>query len=405
MSKAPGFPLQRVWKNPGANGPTLSQKNKMKVLSQLGAITWQLSRLRFGRIGSLFEEKGDFKVKNCLSRGLTLNQRYSLEELPRGPFSSASEYYSSHLVAFLQHVENLPLSHHCFFAPIPNRSEYDDTEYRSACDLWNNFVALGSKIDGSDNRLDYMIVGDRLPGMISVWEDSMSDALQDAGYNTFPLHHPDLSVNNIFVDCNYNITCIIDWAFASTVPLPVALTAPGLPQSRDELDQPLITAFENGFRSAALQNRTGKSPKLITSLLKILQNSRFMWLLCRLLCFDSTADYHLFCDIWRIVYPGDLNILTFFQSKQSSNHYIQLHDEVKQYDEPAERIEKEETEYFQNDTTSLAISRKLTLVSEWTVRYSHPHVHGIRHNGTVFVADKKLWVWISKFLEQSPALN
>ena len=45
---------------------------------------------------------------------------------------------------------------------------------------------------------------------------------------TFPLCHPDLSVNNIYVDDDYNITFIIDWAFASSVPEPMLLAALGI---------------------------------------------------------------------------------------------------------------------------------------------------------------------------------
>jgi len=68
------------------------------------------------------------------------------------------------------------------------------------------------------------------------------------------IHHPDLSVNNIFVDEEFNITCIIDWAFCSTVPLSILLTAPGLPQSRHELDESLLPMFEKGFRHALEEN-------------------------------------------------------------------------------------------------------------------------------------------------------
>ena len=69
---------------------------------QLGVITWRLSRLRFDRIGSLFEEDGRFRIKSCLSRGLVLEERDSLEDLHRGPFMSENEYYDAHVSAFLQ---------------------------------------------------------------------------------------------------------------------------------------------------------------------------------------------------------------------------------------------------------------------------------------------------------------
>jgi hypothetical protein len=55
--------------------------------------------------------------------------------------------------------------------------------------------------------------------------DSDSDTCR--GY---PLGHPDLHLGNIFVDDDLNITCIVDWGSASTVPLPELLSAPGLRQ-------------------------------------------------------------------------------------------------------------------------------------------------------------------------------
>lgn len=52
MSKAPGFALEKTWN--ATSEARLSLKHKLKVLSQLGSITWQLSQLRFNQIGSLF---------------------------------------------------------------------------------------------------------------------------------------------------------------------------------------------------------------------------------------------------------------------------------------------------------------------------------------------------------------
>ena len=41
----------------------------------------------------------------------------------------------------------------------------------------------------------------------------------DPASDGFPLAHPDLHHGNIFVDDNHNITCIIDWGSASSVPV------------------------------------------------------------------------------------------------------------------------------------------------------------------------------------------
>ena len=137
---------------------------------QLGGITWQLSRLRFDRIGSLFEESGGLQVKSCLSRGLLMNERYSLKSLYRGPFVSEKKYFDALISAFLQQAKCLPLSHHCFFAPLPAQSEYSNrSDYQRAASRWSKFVTLGSKIDGSDNRLDYVIAGEAFSEMLLKW--------------------------------------------------------------------------------------------------------------------------------------------------------------------------------------------------------------------------------------------
>lgn len=130
MSKADGALLQWKWNSS-------SKIQKAKILSQLGRITWELSGIRFDRIGLLFKENDTFQIKSCLSRGLVLNERNLLEDLHRGPFVSEHEYYDAHVSAFLQQAKNLPLSHHCFFAPLPTQSEYSDTfEYQRAAGRW-----------------------------------------------------------------------------------------------------------------------------------------------------------------------------------------------------------------------------------------------------------------------------
>lgn len=89
--------------------------------------------------------------------------------------------------------------------------------------LWNDFVAIGCKTDSSDNRLDYKIAGDALRDIVRRLE------LPAESPETFPLCHADLSVNYIYVDDDYNITCIMNWAFASSIPESMVLVTPGLP--------------------------------------------------------------------------------------------------------------------------------------------------------------------------------
>lgn len=208
MSKALGFPLQRSWKRSGSRETLLSQSQKAKVVSQIGGISWQLSQLRTDQIGSLFEEDGTYQMRSCLSRGLAMNGRYRIDELSRGPFCSEDEYYQALVSAYVEQAKELHLSHHCFFAPVPLPDEYSDrNKYKTAVDRWNDFVTLGSKIDGSDNRLDYTISGEILLDLLTEWQEKWSTVTSARG---FPLHHPDLSVNSIFFDHDYNITCLID---------------------------------------------------------------------------------------------------------------------------------------------------------------------------------------------------
>jgi hypothetical protein len=226
MSKAQGWPLQKVWtSNPSTD--RLNLVDKAKVLSQLGEITWKLAQVRFDRIGSLFEEDDNIKIGECMSRGHVLHQRYSLDEILRGPFATESEFYNSLTTATTHHAESLPLRPHCFVAPIPSREDYEnDAAHRDASNFWNGFVALGDKIDSAENRLDYILVADVIKDLI-VQRTNLYPTHALPG--PFPLHHPDLSANNIFVDDDFNIILIIDWSFCSSVPLAVLLAPPGLP--------------------------------------------------------------------------------------------------------------------------------------------------------------------------------
>ncbi|KAJ5432348.1 Aminoglycoside phosphotransferase, partial [Penicillium daleae] len=134
-------------------------------------------------------------------------------------------------------------------APVPSRSDYSSRmQYESAVDQWNDFVTIGRKIDSAENRLDYMIAGDILRDIVR----NFNLAVIKPG--TFPLCHPDLSVNNIFVDDDYNISCIIDWAFSSSIPESMLLAPPGLPQYCDELTSDFQMPFINGFIAAMPQS-------------------------------------------------------------------------------------------------------------------------------------------------------
>lgn len=136
----------------------MSCQDKGKVLCQLGSITWQLSTLRFGQIGSLVEHDGDLQLKTCLCRGLVTYDRHELEDIDRGPYLTPSAYFNALVSAFSGHARFLYTAPHCLFAPVPLLTEFSKfAQYRAACDRWNDFVILGDKVDSSQNRLDYVI--------------------------------------------------------------------------------------------------------------------------------------------------------------------------------------------------------------------------------------------------------
>ncbi|PWY75381.1 RNase H domain-containing protein [Aspergillus heteromorphus CBS 117.55] len=385
MSKAPGWPLERAWKSLGSEKPHMADDLKVKVLYQLGQITYKLSRLRFDCIGSLLEENGIFEVGECLSRGHVLNDRYSLEDVPRGPFHSNAEFFDSLVTSLIQHAEVLPLSHHCFVAPVPSPKDFQSNDqYRRACDLWNDFVAIGKKIDSSDNRLDYTVAANILQELITQWDSK----LPKPDVQSFPLSHSDLSVNNIYVDDDYNITRIIDWAFSSTVPEAMMLAPPGLPQSRNELDEDLVVSFKNGFKSSA------------ETALDLLQQSKVSWPLSRLLNFDSIDDYSLFAAVWDNAYGCERDMKAFFAEQRSLPSYTKLYSEVQLDDEPYQRTQKSEQAYFRNNILRSSVARKLTLVSQWKSQYMSSTQNSLRKGGELFVTNSRLWKWILEFQQE-----
>lgn len=176
------------------------------------------------------------------------------------------------------------------------------------------------------------------------------------------------------------------------------LMTPGLPQSRHEIDTSLFTAFEGGFRSSLHESPQFQGIPTEDVLCSMLSKSRPMWMLSRILSFDTTADYHLFRALWELSKSYNQDVAALFHLKQSSAQYISLHSELEKEDQTKERVATLESSYFRDDWR-LAISRKLTLVSQWSSRYREPQASGIRRNSSVFVADKRLWAWINACLK------
>jgi hypothetical protein len=337
-------------------------------MQQLGEIASQLSSLRFDKIGLLFEGKEGFSVRTCLSPGLLLKDRHTLDGISRGPFLSGDDYYRSLLSAFRQHTEALPLEHHAFLAPVPAPEEdecYD--AYLSATERWNDFVALGSKIDNSKNRLDYFIAGEFLEAMVpSLGKGTVMDNREGG----FPLHHPDLSASNIFVDDDCNVTCIIDWAFSSFVPMPVLLMTPGLPHSRGDTGPELTSCFRAGVT------------KHLTPCPVIWETARKTWLFIRLTNLDALQDYRLFTELYGLTHNQQTtDIPAIFNMKRDEPTISDMAKILAADDQSPSDVERSEKAYFSNvGLEREGLSRMLTLASSL-------------NRG--FVADRKLWRWIN----------
>lgn len=399
MSKAKGHPLSKFWSN-----AELHPDAKWKVLCQLGRHTWKLAQHRFDRIGSLFHQDGSFTIGECLSRADILYQRHSLDVINRGPFGRTTEFYDSLISAFIEHVETLPITAHCFIAPMPSRSDFESpNQYRDACVLQNDFLSVGQKLDYVDNRVDYVIAGQIVQDLLGQWRQDHPDISLS---KSFPLHHPDLSINNIFVDDDYRITCIIDWAFCTTVPLEVLLAPPGLPQSRDQLDESLIKVFQDGFRLSSQMSPVDEEETIIASnAVHVLEDGRFIWSLIRLVGFDSTDDYRLLRCMWAKVHHSDkVSLGIYFSSRRASSQdwyvYEMIHDE----DESVEEINRKEQAHFGENEFDHAIARKLTFVSDWNAQYLSSGHQCIRKPGHLFMADGKLWRWLLEFKKDYQAL-
>ncbi|KAF5722366.1 kinase-like domain-containing protein [Fusarium mundagurra] len=391
QGKAPGRSLgSYAWSPPRHQVPGLqhrsppmpiSDDNRGKVMSQLGAFMSELSTHRFGRIGSLFrDEDANYVVSEYLSPSLTWQERDSLE-LDRGPFDTEHDYLISLISAFTSHAQELSLTPHTFFAPVPDMVDYESlSSYQKASRRWNDFMAIGQKIEHSKNIFSYCIAGQFLSEMIN--------DLSSNGANGFTISHPDLHLGNIYVDENFNITSIIDWSSASTGPVSEILTAPSLGSSAAPPSAFLATAYRSGF----IQEATTKAQDLPDAALW--KTSERIWYFTRLTRLLSKNDYQLFEKLYELIYEKDAfvdgreRIFGLFHERASWDENVELLAKLQEEDLSAEELQERERACFPPkrtvNTDSITIVRKLTLISE------------MNHT---FLADHRLWKWVEKALE------
>lgn len=352
---------------------SLSDKDRENIMSQLGIIMSELSNHHFETIGSLLNnEYGDYFVGECLSPSLTWQDRDSLH-LDRGPFNEEKDHLYGLISAFTAHFQELPLTPHVFFAPVPDIADYKSIEsYQIASRRWNDFVAIGQKVDHSKNLLYYSIAGQLLSEMIP----RLSCGL---GTN-FTLSHPDLHPGNIYVDDNLNITCIIDWSSASTGPVTEMFAVPLLGGSARPPPDSLVAAFRSGF-----SHRTSKiAPELYSSLWEI---SERIWYFSRLTRLLSKNDHEHFRKLFELVHETSADeaesskgILWLLHERASWDDNERLLAELQDEDITAEQLQEEERACFPPQRTAnsdaVAVARKLTLMSEMN---------------PAFLADHRLW--------------
>ncbi|KAF5592100.1 kinase-like domain-containing protein [Fusarium pseudocircinatum] len=289
--------------------------------------------------------------------------------IDRGPFDQESQYLKSVISAFAAHAEGLPLTPHSFFAPIPDPFEYPNwTSYRKAVERWQAFCSIGDKVEGNKNRLDFCIAGQLLNDMVS----HLISAEE-----RFMLCHPDLHLGNIFVDEDFNITCIIDWSSASASPTAELLSTPGLNGSLLPPKPSLIAAFRSGFCNGS----QGLGPQQW-------ERTEKMWYFLRLVRMLSTQDFTLFKSLYDLVHiKNSDDIPRQFHERSMQDSGRASFAKLCQEGESEEEDESTQEDDGNGQTTvsvEAVIARKLTLMS------------GVNTN---FVADKRLWLWIENVLE------
>ena len=376
MSKAPGIPLSTFrWQTachnrarpsgPKDSGRALTQNERSKIMEQLGRLMAQLSLLRFPTIGSLFEQDaGEYVIEECLSPGYVLHGRDELDGIERGPFSEDREHFSSLVSAFRSQAEDLPMGYHILLAPTPAPQEYRSfAEFYTAQTLWNDYAAVGDKTESSSNRLAYCIAASYLQEQVVPYP-----GVSRSNQGGFPLYHHDLSTQNIFVDEHFNITCIIDWAFASTVPHAQLYATPGLPHPRDLVtDQRLVDAFRSTFTDNGESPSTmapGGAPEA-THWNVGEAVSRFM-LLVR---FDALQDYPLLEELHTIIQAHTTSEKKSLQGSlveiSTKPEILDLAEALKSEDEPESDVKRHESQYFNAvGQDRFVLAQKITELSQ-----------------------------------------
>ncbi|KAK2601539.1 hypothetical protein QQS21_004924 [Conoideocrella luteorostrata] len=421
MTMAKGQPLSMYdWRTrrypdvPGADvfARPLFYCEKSHILNQLARFVCQLSQSRFDKIGSLFERAdGSYVVEECLSPSFILQNHEHLENIPRGPFQNEREYYSALVSTLLAHCEELDMSHHILHAPLPCPLEYSNFgSYNAACHRWNDYAAAGSKADSNQNRLEYGLAAMFIRDLVIPCLTAPGDPPPPG----FPLRHHNISTQNIYVDENFNITCMLDWALSSTVPFVDSLACPGLPHPGElELDRLLHKSFQLTLKMEFLNSHN----VLVAD--KFWFRGNMSSRLLRLVNFDAIQDYHHLDALHESVCGGESSPVRL----QDTLHSISSTPEAGLFahalaanDKPGREVSQREQKYFDVvGAGRLAIARHVSYMSALRCGINDNPVlasvqcggSGTRTSGNyvepaggfgskpLYVPDKQLWLWLA----------
>lgn len=179
------------------------EKYREKVFCGIAECLVQLSSLRFSKIGCIeaVEQPGgtvEFQIKSCYNPAGCVWPQNS------GPFSTAIDYFFT-----------------------TRTIDYQETLKRHPEDLDECFAAWL-----------------RLETALSIVQLKFNNG-------PFPLYHPDFRLSNILFDEEYNITGVIDWSYAMTVPVEAFTNL-----QHDLLSDPHLLFTHLGLHEAKLDPRT-----------------------------------------------------------------------------------------------------------------------------------------------------
>ncbi|KAM3468169.1 hypothetical protein MY5147_008198 [Beauveria neobassiana] len=362
MTVAPGVPFAEHLSRVRLVGGQNPSDAAAQILRQLGKISFDLSNLRFDKIGSLWKKDDSFGVGEIRAPAFVTQDRYALSmETQRGPFSTEQDYYKALMDALFGHVQDLYMSNHFFRGPAPDPADYPDADnYDLVLDRWNDFMAVGDKIDSSENRIQYHTAGKIIQDIIpqfSVPED-------DSG---FPLGHAKLSSKNVFVDINGNITCIVNWQYSSTMPLGQLLMTPALTNHRCQPSITDHTAFRDGFDAAA-KDIVIRPP--VSWLL-----TEVLWQYMRWVSLDSYNDFGLFEALlkWHPEFAGR-DPLRLIDELRGRADIVEARERLKEGERGLIEMLRDENAYFDAFRYGAKIRRIAKILTERFV--SRPQVLG-----------------------------